>query len=291
MDNWPLNCQGNRKHLFNFFILCSDNWYINPKNVPEHSQSVKFPRFFADDNQPYLKIKKERKSPFELKSYSTDLRWQSPSLTLLGWDTLSTVVWGCSGQRVLDFRSFGNGWQSYRNHGFAKAISVASKFPSLDQKCRKLSSGQCSTPSSNPEQWLWEGSTCVFNLLFSRNYRQKTDREISNNSCVFPLHTRLGRTNNPCSSSQLFGKEMQAGNASQKHSLTSSILHFLHSSWHPSILPHLSSPGPTFIFLNSTANPPESKGIPRDASRDTACPHSPSHQTRPGQQPSGFYTP
>lgn len=74
MDNWPLNCQGNGKHLFNFFILCSDNWYINPKNVPEHSQSVKFPRFFADDNQPYLKVKKERKRPFELKSYSIGLR-------------------------------------------------------------------------------------------------------------------------------------------------------------------------------------------------------------------------
>lgn len=73
-DNWPLNCQGNRKHLFNFFILCSDNWYINPKNVPECSQSVKFQRFFADDNQPYLKIKKERKRPSELKSYSIELR-------------------------------------------------------------------------------------------------------------------------------------------------------------------------------------------------------------------------
>lgn len=69
MDNWLLNCQRNTKHLFNFFIFCSDNWYINPKNVPEHSQSVKFPRFFANDNQPYLKIKKERKRPFELKSY------------------------------------------------------------------------------------------------------------------------------------------------------------------------------------------------------------------------------
>lgn len=61
MDNWPLNCQRNRKHLFNFFILCSDNWYINPKNVPEHCKSVKFLRFFADDNQPYLKIKKKEK--------------------------------------------------------------------------------------------------------------------------------------------------------------------------------------------------------------------------------------
>lgn len=56
VDNWPLNCHRNIKHLFSFFILCSDNCSINPKNVPEHSQSVKFQRFLADDNQPYLKI-------------------------------------------------------------------------------------------------------------------------------------------------------------------------------------------------------------------------------------------
>lgn len=36
----------------------------------------------------------------------------------------------------------------------------------------------------------------------SRKYEQKTERDI-NNSCFFPLHARLGRTNNPCSSSQL----------------------------------------------------------------------------------------
>lgn len=56
IDNWPLNCHRNIKHLFSFFILCSDNCYINPKNVPEHSQNVKFQSFFADDNQPYLKV-------------------------------------------------------------------------------------------------------------------------------------------------------------------------------------------------------------------------------------------
>lgn len=56
VDNWPLNCHRNIKHLFRFFIFCSGKCSINPKDVPEHSQSVKFQRFFADENQPYLKI-------------------------------------------------------------------------------------------------------------------------------------------------------------------------------------------------------------------------------------------
>lgn len=67
MDNWPLNCQRNRKHLFHFFIVSSDNWYINPKNVPKRCQSIKLPRFFADDNQPYLKIKKREKETIWIK--------------------------------------------------------------------------------------------------------------------------------------------------------------------------------------------------------------------------------
>lgn len=60
IDNWPLNCHRNIKHLFSFFTLCSDNCYINPKNVPEHSQNVKFQSFSADDNQPYVKIKNRK---------------------------------------------------------------------------------------------------------------------------------------------------------------------------------------------------------------------------------------
>lgn len=92
MDNWPLNCQRYRKHLFNFFILCSDNWYINCKNVPEHSQSVKFPRFFCWW-QPALSqdLKREKETTWikELKNW---VRWQSLSLIPLGWDTLSTLA-------------------------------------------------------------------------------------------------------------------------------------------------------------------------------------------------------
>lgn len=76
---------------------------------------------------------------------------------------------------------------------------MASKFLSLDQKCSKLSSAHCSIPGSNPEQWLWEGSTCVQTLGNMDRNRQRDP----NNSCFFPLHATLGRTNNPCSSSQL----------------------------------------------------------------------------------------
>lgn len=49
--------------------------------------------------------------------------------------------------------------------------------------------------------------------------------------------------------------------------LTPSILHFLHSKWHPGILSPLSSPGPTLVLLNSTPNRLVSKCIPRDAPR------------------------
>lgn len=151
-----------------------------------------------------------------------------------------------------------------QNHGFAKATSVASKFLSLDQKCSKLSSAQRSIPSSDPEQWLWEGSTSVFNLLFSRKYGQKMDREIQTTPVSSLSTPGWGEQTIPVLQHNCyhFGKEMQAGNASQKRPLTSSILHFLHSTWNLRILPHLSSPRPTFVFLNSTPNPLESKCIP-----------------------------
>lgn len=62
--------------------------------------------------------------------------------------------------------------------------------------------------------------------------------------------------------------------------LTSSILHFLHSTW-PGILPLLSSPGPTSVLLNSTPNRLVSKCIPRDAPRIQG--HTLlSHQSTPG---------
>lgn len=38
---------------------------------------------------------------------------------------------------------------------------------------------------------------------FLQEIRTENGQRDPNNSCVFPLHTRLGRTNNPCSSAQL----------------------------------------------------------------------------------------
>lgn len=62
IGNWPLHCHRNIKGLFSFFILFGDNCSINSKNVPEHSQNVKFKFiYFFADNQPYLKIKKKEK--------------------------------------------------------------------------------------------------------------------------------------------------------------------------------------------------------------------------------------
>lgn len=88
-----------------------------------------------------------------------------------------------------------------------------------------VNSAVLSIPSSDPEQWLWDGSTCAFNLLFSRKYKQKMDRERSKQFLCLPsphqirwspstfqrmlqgtqpadtlLHTRLCLDNNPLAS-------------------------------------------------------------------------------------------
>lgn len=143
---------------------------------------------------------------------------------------------------------------------------MASKFLSLDQKCRKLSSAHCSIPGSDPEQWLWEGGTCV--QTPGNMDRKWTER--SKQLLLLPSSHQAGENKQSLffiTTVYHFGKEMQAGNANHNYPLTSSTLHFLHSTWHPSILPHLSSPGPTSIFLNSTSDLLESKCIPRDAPR------------------------
>lgn len=108
----------------------------------------------------------------------------------------------------------------------------------------------------------------------SRKYGQKMDTEIQTTPVSSLLTPGWGEQTIPVlhHNSYHFGKEMQAGNANHKDPLTSSTLHFLHSTWHPSILPHLSSPGPPSIFLNSTSDLLESKccspwSIPRDAPR------------------------
>lgn len=107
----------------------------------------------------------------------------------------------------------------------------------------------------------------------SRKYRQKMDREIQTTPVSSLFTPGWGEQTIPVLHHNCyhFGKEMQAGNANHKYPLTSSTLHFLHSTWHPSILPHPSSPGPTSIFLNSTSDLLESKCIPSDAPRIQGC--------------------
>lgn len=142
---------------------------------------------------------------------------------------------------------------------------MASKFLSLDQKCSKLSSAHHNISSSDPEQWLWEQSTCVFNVQETQTENGQRD---PNNSYFFPLHARWGRTTNPCSSHAvtILGRRCRPGMRATSIP-TSSILHLQHNTWHPSILLHLSSPGPISVFLNSPPNTMVSKRIPRDAPR------------------------
>lgn len=104
----------------------------------------------------------------------------------------------------------------------------------------------------------------VFKL---QEIRTEIDREIQTTPVSSLFMPRWGEQTIPVlhHNCYRFGKEMQAGNADHKYPLTSSTLHFLHSTWHPSILPHLSSPGPTFTFLNSTPDLLGSKCIPRGA--------------------------
>lgn len=102
----------------------------------------------------------------------------------------------------------------------------------------------------------------------SRKHEQKADRD-TNNSCFFPLHARLGRTNNPCSWSQLL--TFWEGDAVRECQLQVSpdFFHPAFSAQHmaPQHPPHFSSPGPTSVFLNSTPDLLESECIPRDAPR------------------------
>lgn len=243
-------------------------------------KSVKYPRSFADDNQPYLRIKKGRKRPFEWRV--TELSKSDIAHLLSRCDKTPWALWSkVALGKVLDFGSFGNSWQSYRNHGFVKATSVVSKFLSLDQKCSKLGSAHHSIPSSNPEQWLWEGSTCVFNL-------QEIQRENGQRSkqLLFLPSPYQGAENKQSlffSNWYHTGKEMKAGNASHKYP----------NSFHPAFsAQHMAPqhPPPPLLSRAHLALPKLytkyagiqvlSKGCSKDSG--TACRHPPPHHSTPG---------
>lgn len=101
--------------------------------------------------------------------------------------------------------------------------------------CHGFRKTACTTAANCSNGFWKEAGVCLSCSSPGNMDRKPTERDL-NNSCPFPVHTRLRRTNGHCFPSRLFPfGEGDSSRESQPEASPGFILHLLHLS----ILPHL----------------------------------------------------